>query len=176
MPSPTDTELRVHASPVPTQIVFGFDGSRVTEPIDCTACLSNIGLNVVPPSSDFHTPPDAAPMNTTVLPPSLYAATAAMRPLIVAEPMLRALMPATVLLSNTAGPGFTVGAVPGGGLSPGPGSTILSTFWPGCGILNHASSEATFVSTRSTVSLKLCGPPTAPLSIENGIHTPLTCW
>src|SRR5215470_15500478 len=176
MPSPTETELRVQPSPVPTQIVFGFDGSIVIAPIDCTVCLSNFGSKVVPPSSDFHTPPDAAPMNTTVLPASLYAATAAMRPLIVAEPMLRAPMPATVLLSNTAGAGFTVGAVPGGALSPGPGSTILSTFWPGCGILNQVSSAAMLVSTRSTVSLKLCGPPTAPLSIENGIHTPLTCW
>ena len=30
-------------------------------PIDWTGCLSNTGLNVVPPSWDFQTPPDAAP-------------------------------------------------------------------------------------------------------------------
>src|ERR1700739_3635073 len=33
-PSPTETLLRVQASPVPTQTVFGFDGSIVTAPID----------------------------------------------------------------------------------------------------------------------------------------------
>ena len=70
MPSPIETELRVHASPVPTQIVFGFDGSIAIAPIDCTGCLSNTGLNVVPPSSDCHTPPDAAPTKSVVLPPS----------------------------------------------------------------------------------------------------------
>src|SRR5690349_8718470 len=95
MPLPIDTELRVHASPVPTQIVRGFDGSIVIAPIDCTGCLSNTGRNVVPPSIDFHTPPDAAPTYRIVLPPSFVAATAATRPLIVAEPMLRAPTPDT---------------------------------------------------------------------------------
>ena len=61
MPSPTDTLLRIHDSPVPTQITLGFLGSIVTAPIDCTGCLSNTGLNVVPPFVDFHTPPLAAP-------------------------------------------------------------------------------------------------------------------
>ena len=62
MPSPMETLLRVHASPVPTQIVFGFFGSMVTAPIDSTPCLSKTGLYVVPPLTDFHTPPLAAPM------------------------------------------------------------------------------------------------------------------
>ncbi len=61
MPLPTETELRVHDSPVPTQTVFGSFGSRDIAPIDCTGCLSNTGLNVVPPSSDFQMPPEAAP-------------------------------------------------------------------------------------------------------------------
>jgi hypothetical protein len=61
MPLPIDVELRVHASPLPTQIVLGFVGSIAIAPIDWTCCLSNTGLNVVPPSCDFHTPPDAAP-------------------------------------------------------------------------------------------------------------------
>ena len=61
-PSPTDTLLRVHASPVPTQTVFAFFGSTVMAPIDCTGCLSNTGLYVVPPLTDFHTPPLAEPM------------------------------------------------------------------------------------------------------------------
>src|SRR5215510_16159737 len=106
MPSPTDTELRVHASPVPTQIVYALLGSIAIAPIDWTGCLSNTGLNEVPPSCDFHTPPDAAPTNSRVLPPAIVAATAAIRPLIVAEPMLRASRPEIVPPSNAA---FSVG-------------------------------------------------------------------
>ena len=72
----------------------GSIGSIAIAPIDCTGCLSNTGLNVVPPSVDFHTPPDAAPTKSVVLPSlSGRAATAAMRPLIAAEPMLRAPRP-----------------------------------------------------------------------------------
>src|SRR5574341_561003 len=62
MPSPTDTLLRIHDSPVPTQTTLGFLGSIVTAPIDCTGWRSKTGLNVVPPFTDFHTPPLAAPM------------------------------------------------------------------------------------------------------------------
>src|SRR6478736_9590369 len=101
MPSPTETELRVHPSPVPTRTVLGLFGSSASAPIDCTDCLSNTGLNVVPPSSDFHTPPDAAPTNSVVRPSSSWrAAIAAIRPLIVAEPILRAPRPDTVAESN----------------------------------------------------------------------------
>src|ERR1051325_9870386 len=99
MPLPIDTELRVHASPVPTHTVFGLLGSSVTAPIDCTRSLSNTGLKVVPPSCDFHTPPDAAPTKTTVLPPSLRAATAATRPDIAADPMLR--MPSPLITAES---------------------------------------------------------------------------
>src|SRR6185503_9370414 len=102
MPLPIDTELRVQASPVPTQTVFALLGSIVTAPIDWTGCLSNTGLNVVPPSCDFHTPPDAAPTNSRVLPATTRAATAAIRPLIAAEPMLRAPSPESALASITA--------------------------------------------------------------------------
>src|SRR5215475_3326781 len=109
MPSPIDTELRVHDSPEPTQTVFGLFGSSAMEPIDCTGCLSNTGWNVVPPSSDFQTPPDAAPTNTVVRPSSSWrAAIAAMRPLIAAEPMLRAPRPEMVPASI-----FTAGGVAG---------------------------------------------------------------
>jgi hypothetical protein len=90
MPSPMETELRVHASPVPTQMVSMLPGSSAIAPIDCTACLSNLGLNVVPPSVDFHTPPLAEPTYRTVSPfLSCAAVSAATRPLIAAEPMLR---------------------------------------------------------------------------------------
>src|SRR6476646_6549705 len=110
MPSPTETELRVHDSPEPTQIVSWFEGSIVIAPIDCTSCLSNTGLNVVPESVDFQTPPDAAPTNRLVL-PSLpgTAAIAAMRPLIVAEPMLRAPSPEMTPESKLGAAGFAAG-------------------------------------------------------------------
>src|SRR3954467_9065251 len=101
MPAPTEVELRVHPSPVPTQIVFGFDGSIAIAPIDCTGCLSNTGLNVVPPSSDFHTPPEAEPTSKVTLPSfSCRPVTAAMRPDMVAEPILRTPRPDTAALSK----------------------------------------------------------------------------
>src|SRR5438270_13631331 len=93
MPSPIETELRVHVSPVPTQTVRGSLGSMVMAPIDCTGCLSNTGLKRVPESWLFHTPPLAAPTYTSVLPSTLRPATADTRPLIVADPMLRAPRP-----------------------------------------------------------------------------------
>ena len=68
MPSPIETLLRTHVSPVPTQTFLGFDGSTATAPIDCTFCSSNTGLKVVPPSVDFHTPPLAEPTNTVTRP------------------------------------------------------------------------------------------------------------
>src|ERR1700675_3195644 len=74
-------------------MTFGFRGSMVRAPIDCTGCLSKTGLKVVPPFTDFHTPPLAAPTYTVMRPFSLTAVSAAMRPLIVAEPMFRAPSP-----------------------------------------------------------------------------------
>src|SRR6267154_374727 len=84
-PSPTDTLFRVQASPVPTQTVFEFDGSIGAVAIDCTSSRSKTGLYVVPPFTDFQTPPLAAPTNTVMRPSSSTASRAAMRPLIVAE-------------------------------------------------------------------------------------------
>src|SRR5262249_20208056 len=112
MPSPIDTELRVHASPVPTQTVLALLGSIATAPIDWTGCLWNTGLTVVPPSWDSHPPPDAEPTNRIVLPPTTLPATAAIRPLIAAEPMLRASRPESTPASR---PAFSVG---GGGGAP----------------------------------------------------------
>ena len=60
-PVPTDTLLRTHDSPVPTHTVFAFCGSIAIEPIESEGCLSKTGLNVVPPSTDFQTPPLAEP-------------------------------------------------------------------------------------------------------------------
>src|SRR5689334_15234109 len=174
MPSPIEVELRVQPSPVPTQIVLGFDGSIVIAPIDCTGCLSNTGRNVVPPSIDFHTPPDAAPTYRIVLPPSFAAATAATRPLIAAEPMLRAPTPETVPASTIAGAFFAGGAATGATLSGGPAITTRVT--PCAGSLNQPSSTGTLISARSTVTRNVRGPPLLPLSTENGTHTPPTCW
>src|SRR5260370_6076903 len=102
MPFPMDTLLRVQASPVPAQIVFGACGSIATAPIDCALSLSKTGLNVVPPFEDFQTPPLAAPTYTVSRPFSFTAAIAATRPLMAAEPMFRAPRPEMVSESNLA--------------------------------------------------------------------------
>src|SRR5437764_8203606 len=92
-----DTLLRVHDSPVPTQTFFEFFGSSAMAPIDCTGCSSNIGRYRVPPSSDFQTPPLAAPTKSVIFPDgSCTPAIAEMRPLIAAEPILRAPSPEIV--------------------------------------------------------------------------------
>src|SRR5205814_5111084 len=89
--------LRVQLSPVPTQTFFGFFGSSVTAPIDCTGCSSKTGLYRVPLSSDFQTPPLAEPTKIVSLPlASRIASIAATRPLIAADPMLRAPRPEIV--------------------------------------------------------------------------------
>src|SRR5204862_948918 len=124
---------------------------------------------VVPPSRDFQTPPEAEPTYTNVFPPSLYAATDATRPLIVAEPMLRALTPEIVPLSMIGAGGLIVGITPGGVLSGGPSTITLVTFAPVAGNLNHASSIPDgFTSTRSTVKCAPLGPPLPPTSSWNG--------
>src|SRR5436309_15692517 len=103
MPSPTETLLRSQDSPVPTQTISGFEGSIATAPIDCTSWRSKTGLNVVPPFTDFQTPPLAEPANIVSRPLSFTAVTAAMRPLIIADPMLRAGRPDTVPESYRTG-------------------------------------------------------------------------
>src|SRR6266540_742488 len=109
IPSPTDTLLRTQLSPVPTHTVLAFVGSIATAPIDWTFWLSKTGLKVVPPSTDFQTPPLADPMTTVIRPLSSIALTAATRPLISAEPMLRAGSPEIVPASNRAPRGAAAG-------------------------------------------------------------------
>src|SRR5947209_3667200 len=96
MPSPIEALLRVQASPVPTHTVFGFFGSIVTAPIDCTGCLSKTGLYVVPLFCDFQTPPLAEPTYTVRRCPSHAPSIAAMRPLMAADPIFRAPRPEMV--------------------------------------------------------------------------------
>src|SRR6202165_5144423 len=119
MPSPIDTLLRVQASPVPTQTFFGLEGSSAIAPIDCTGCSSKTGLKVVPPSVDFHTPPLAAPPNSVTLPDgSVDPARAEIRPLMVAEPMLRAPRPEIVPESITVAPAPTAASAAKAQLTP----------------------------------------------------------
>lgn len=48
-------------SPVPAQISFVAVGAMASEPMDCTDSSSKVGCQRMPPSSVFHTPPEAAP-------------------------------------------------------------------------------------------------------------------
>src|SRR5436853_7828582 len=101
MPSPIDTLLRVHDSPEPTQMFLEFFGSIAIAPIDCTGCSSNTGRKRVPPSSDFQMPPLAAPTKRVILPEGSFTPVIAeMRPLIVADPILRAPNPEIVAELN----------------------------------------------------------------------------
>src|SRR5437588_1621027 len=101
MPSPMETLLRVHDSPVPTQTFLALFGSIAIAPMDCTDCSSKTGRYRVPPSSDFQTPPLAAPTKSVIFPEgSRFPAMAEIRPLIAAEPMLRAPSPEIVAELN----------------------------------------------------------------------------
>jgi hypothetical protein len=42
MPSPIEMWLRIHASPVPAQTMFGSEGATASAPIDCTGWSSKI--------------------------------------------------------------------------------------------------------------------------------------
>src|SRR5438105_814468 len=93
-PVPTETLLRIHASPVPTHTLSCFDGSTARAPMDCVYS-SKTGLKVVPSSVDFQTPPLAAPTHTVAgAPPA--PSMAAMRPPIAAGPIERACRPPRV--------------------------------------------------------------------------------
>ena len=52
-------------SPVPTQIISGFDCSIARAPIEAVFSLSKIGFQEIPPLFDFHKPPDAVPTYMT---------------------------------------------------------------------------------------------------------------
>src|SRR3954451_17496867 len=96
MPSPMDTLLRTQLSPAPAQTFLEFVGSMARAPIERAGAESKTGLKVRAPFTDFQTPPLAEPTKRVRRPLSFAAVTAEMRPLIVAEPMLRAGRPETV--------------------------------------------------------------------------------
>ena len=175
MPSPMETELRVHDSPVPTQMTCVFLGSICTSPMDCTGCLSKTGLKVVPPSWLFQTPPLAAPTNSKVFPPTFLPATAEMRPLIVADPMLRAFNPEMTPESIAGAFAALLGA--GASASSGAGffgGTMARAPGP-AGKRKIPSSTGTLTSTLSSVNRCVFGAPLRPDSTEVGNQTPLTC-
>src|SRR6185312_11574686 len=103
--------------------------SIVMAPIDGTRSLANTGLNVVPPSLDFQTPPEAAPTNKRVLPFSTRAATAATRPDIAAEPMLR-----------TPRPEMTPESITGGRAGGGGGSASACSVFVGPAMMRRATT------------------------------------
>jgi hypothetical protein len=58
--------LRTQASPVPTHTMFGSDGAMAMAPMDWAGWSSKVGLQLIPPSVVFQTPPEAAPMKETI--------------------------------------------------------------------------------------------------------------
>src|SRR3954463_10586030 len=171
MPSPIETLLRVQDSPLPTQTFFEFLGSIAIAPIDCTGCSSNTGRKRVPLSSDFQMPPLAAPTKRVILPDGSFTpAIAEIRPLIVAEPMLRAPRPEMVAELN--------------GASLAPRASVLTRIRPDnaemiqricyfeVGNLKIASSTVMFGSALSITIFCLSGAPLRPASVENGRKTP----
>src|SRR5438105_6009738 len=103
MPSPMETLLRIQLSPVPAHTIFVLVRSTASAPMDCAVGWSNTERKLLPPFTDFHTPPLAAPANTVSRPLSLKAVTAATRPLMTAEPILRAGKPEIVPASKRTG-------------------------------------------------------------------------
>jgi hypothetical protein len=58
-PSPQPELWRLVASPVPTQTTLGLDWLTVTQPSEATDAVEKTGVNVVPLSVVFHSPPVA---------------------------------------------------------------------------------------------------------------------
>jgi hypothetical protein len=59
MPLPAATLPRMLASPDPTYTTLGSLGATAIDPIEEIGWSSNTDFQVVPPSLDIHTPPDA---------------------------------------------------------------------------------------------------------------------
>src|SRR6185295_8317123 len=92
-PSPIETLLRGLPSPVPTQTTEEFVGSIATAPIEATGWSSKTGSQVRPALTDFQTPPVAEPTQITEGSRGSESIEA-IRPLIAAGPIDRALRPA----------------------------------------------------------------------------------
>ena len=60
-PLPSETLLRMWASPVPAQTTCGSAGETARAPIESAGWSSKIGVQRTPPSRLRKTPPEAAP-------------------------------------------------------------------------------------------------------------------
>jgi hypothetical protein len=128
----------------------------------------------VPASSDFHTPPLAAPTKTVILPDgSLIAAIADIRPLMVAEPMLRAPRPEIVAELNGACSAADAKPKAITETSNKIDNRIISNYF-GVGKRNIASSIGTLASALAMIIFCLSGSPLRPESMAKGRKTPLT--
>src|SRR5207244_11748046 len=92
-----ETLVQVHEWSLPAQMLLEYLGSIALAPMDRAGRSSKPGRKRVPPSSDFQMPPLAAPTKRVILPEDSFTpAIAEMRPLIVADPILRAPSPEIV--------------------------------------------------------------------------------
>jgi len=101
-----------------------------------------------------------------------------MRPLIVAEPMLRAPRPERTPESITSAPAwalFAAGGTTDGAFAPGSAAIFRTIAGPAAGIRKSDSSTSTFASAVRNVSRAFFGRPFGPVSSDIGIHTPATC-
>src|SRR5205823_2466011 len=179
-PSPIEALLRVQDSPVPTQTFFMLFGSIAIAPTDCTGCSSNTGRYRVPPSSDFHTPPLAAPTKSVIFPEgSLVAAMAEMRPLMVAEPMFRTPSPEIVAGPYGVSSAWEIIARKNRAVAirkdfrKRMNERTTNYLEAVVGKRKVASSTGTLPSALSITTFCLSGSPFRPVSIEKGINTPL---
>src|SRR5205814_10420721 len=171
MPSPIETLLRVHDSPLPTQIFLEFFGSIAIAPIDCTACSSNTGRKRVPASSDFQMPPLAAPTKRVILPEGSFTpSTAEIRPLIAADPILRA--PSPEMVAELQGASFVPEADALTRIEQSKVGMRKRICYFAVGNLKIASSTVMLGSALSMTIFCLSGPPLRPDSMENGRKTP----
>ena len=76
----------MNVSPVPAHTSFGAVGAIANDPIDCASMSSKVGRQFTPPSSVFHTPPDAAPTSATIGSPGTPTTAMALFP---SGPMVR---------------------------------------------------------------------------------------
>ena len=60
-PLPSETLLRMWASPVPTHTTFGSAVDTAIAPTESTGWSSKTGVQWIPPSVVLNTPPEAAP-------------------------------------------------------------------------------------------------------------------
>src|SRR5260221_6533937 len=108
-PRPHDDELRLLASPVPTQITCGFFCHNATAPIDATGCLSKIGFQVVPLLVVLNTPPVPKPTRNVE---GLLSSTARLeiRPPMFAGPIERHVSSFISLVSSALSPAAALAA------------------------------------------------------------------